>query len=45
MDRSPDGYRDNLMYVGTSRWQVFRAVRAGLREGMAVTIERRDDVS
>ncbi|AEJ94890.1 hypothetical protein SEA_JEMMNO_28 [Mycobacterium phage Jemmno] len=39
-DLTPDGYRDHLLYKGTSRWQAFRAVRAALREDMTVTIRR-----
>lgn len=39
-DETPDGYRDHLLYRGTSRWQVFKAVRAALREDMTVTIRR-----
>ncbi|AEK07016.1 hypothetical protein DRAZDYS_28 [Mycobacterium phage Drazdys] len=39
-DSTPDGYRDHLLYKGTSRWQAFRAVRAALREDMTVTIRR-----
>ncbi|QHB37358.1 hypothetical protein I5G58_gp056 [Mycobacterium phage BirdsNest] len=39
-DQTPDGFRDNLLYRGTSAWQAFKAVRAALREDMRVTIER-----
>jgi hypothetical protein len=39
-DLTPDGYRDNLLYKGTSRWQVFKAAVAALRNGMQVTIDR-----
>ncbi|URC18158.1 hypothetical protein SEA_ZENTENO07_57 [Mycobacterium phage Zenteno07] len=39
-DQTPDGYRDNLLYRGTSWWRAFQAVRAALREDMRVTIER-----
>ncbi|AWY09656.1 hypothetical protein SEA_DEREK_29 [Mycobacterium phage Derek] len=39
-DLTPDGYRDHLLYKGTSRWQAFRAARAALREDMTVTIRR-----
>lgn len=39
-DDTPDGYRDHLLYRGTSRWQAFKAVRAALRDDMRVTITR-----
>lgn len=40
VDPAPDGYRDHLLYRGGSVWQVLKAVRAALREGMRVTIEQ-----
>lgn len=43
-DETPDGYRDHLLYRGTSRWQVFKAVRDALRNDMTVTITRYLDV-
>jgi hypothetical protein len=39
-DNTPDGYRDDALYVGTSRWQAYKAVRAALKEDMTVTITR-----
>lgn len=39
VDPTPDGYRDHLLYKGRSMWQVFKAVRAALREGMDVTVK------
>ena len=39
-DETPDGYRDHLLYRGTSKWQVFKAVRDALREDMMVTMRR-----
>ncbi len=39
-DETPDGYRDDLFYKGSSRWQVFKAVRAALKEDMTVTIRK-----
>jgi len=37
-DDTPDGYRDDLLYRGYSKWQVFKAIRAALREDMTVTV-------
>lgn len=39
-DETPDGYRDDLLYKGSSPWQVFKAIRAGLKEDMTITIKR-----
>jgi hypothetical protein len=38
--RFPTGYHDNLLYLGCSCWQAFKAVWVALRNGMVVTIER-----
>jgi hypothetical protein len=37
-DPTPDGYRDHLLYTGRSMWQVLKAVRAALRDGMNVKV-------
>jgi hypothetical protein len=39
-DETPDGYHDFLAYKGTSKWQVFKAIRAALANDMSVTISR-----
>lgn len=36
-DETPDGYRDYVLWEGTSLWQAWRAVRAGLKESQTVT--------
>ena len=40
-DETPDGYRDHLLYEGTSWWGAFRAILAARREGMKVTVTYR----
>lgn len=39
-DTTPDGFRDNLLYLGDSRWEAWRAWRAARREGMEVSVTR-----
>lgn len=39
-DTTPDGYRDNLLYLGDSLRQAWAAWRAARREGMEVSLTR-----
>lgn len=43
-DITPEGYRDDLLYLGDSAWQAFKAWRAARREGMEVSLTRAGDV-
>lgn len=43
-DETPDGYRDHLLYGGSSLWQVIKSIYVALKQDMVVTLFRTDGV-